>query len=181
MREENKVNWTIEMFSFSTRMREMLTKNFFPYKLIPYELYWFFSGLTCMYLKGAYLKYHGPKKKFLENYLGICNDKTINYRSLTLILGSAYLFLSVFFSSLCLSWKNSWDKKRVLLMFAVLCLLRILLWYLHACCLDGINLGVYCLGLFFDKLCTVFAGNDQICVHKATVWSGLLHWTWNRE
>ena len=64
----NKVNWTIEMLSFSTRMREMLTTNFFPYKLIPYELYWFFSGLTCMYLKGAYLKYsgYGPKKKFLE-------------------------------------------------------------------------------------------------------------------
>ena len=77
MREENKVNWTIEMVSFSTRMREMLTKNFFPYKLIPYELYWFFSGLICMYLKGAYLKYHGPKKKFLENYLGICNVKKL--------------------------------------------------------------------------------------------------------
>ena len=60
-----------------------------------------------MYLKGAYLKYHGPKKKFLENYSGICNDKTINYRSLTLILGSAYLFLSVLFSSLCLSKKHS--------------------------------------------------------------------------
>ena len=141
----------------------------------------FFQVWHACTLKGAYLKYHSPKKKFLENYSGICNDKTINYRSLTLILGSAYLFLSVLFSSLCLSKKHSWDRKRVSLMFAVLCLLRILLWYLHACCLDGIILGVYCLGLFFDKLCTVFAGKDQICVHKATVWSGLLHWTWNRE
>ena len=48
---KDKVNWTIEMLSFSTRMREMLTTNFFLYKLIPYELYWFFSVLTCMYLK----------------------------------------------------------------------------------------------------------------------------------
>ena len=32
---KNKVNWTIEMFSFSTRMREMLTTKFFLYKLIP--------------------------------------------------------------------------------------------------------------------------------------------------
>ena len=73
---KNKVNWTIEMFSFNTRMREMLTTNFFLYKPIPYELYWFFSILTCMYLKGAYLKYSGysPKKKFLEHYSGICND-----------------------------------------------------------------------------------------------------------
>ena len=54
---KNKVNWTIEMFSFSTRIREMLTTNFFLYKLIPYELHWFFSVLTCMYLKGAHLKY----------------------------------------------------------------------------------------------------------------------------
>ena len=64
---KDKVNWTIEMLSFSTRMREMLTTNFFLYKLIPYELYWIFSVLTCMYLKGAHLKYseYNPWKKFL--------------------------------------------------------------------------------------------------------------------
>ena len=66
---KDKVNWTIEMLSFSTHMREMLTTNFFLYKLIPYELYWFFSVLTCMYLKGAHLKYseYNPLKKFLQN------------------------------------------------------------------------------------------------------------------
>ena len=54
---KDKVNWTIEMLSFSTRMH------------IPYELYWFFSALTCMYLKGAHLKYseYNPLKKFLQN------------------------------------------------------------------------------------------------------------------
>ena len=128
-----------------------------------------------MYLKGAYLKYHGPKKKFLENYSGICNDKTINYRSLTLILGSAYLFLSVLFSSLCLS-KNIPEIGNEF----------------HLCSPSFVSSGFFCdiftlavltgsiwaytvLGLFFYKLCTVFAGKDQICVHKATVWSGLLH------
>ena len=37
-----------------------------------------------------------------------------------------------------------------------------------------IDLGVYCLGLFFDKLCATFSGMDQIGVHKTTVWRGLL-------
>ena len=44
---KDKVNWTIEMLSFSTRM----------------------PVLTCMYLKEAHLKYseYNPLKKFLQN------------------------------------------------------------------------------------------------------------------
>ena len=60
------------------------------------------------------------------------------------------------------------------LMFAFLFFLQILLRYHHACCLGLIDLGVNGLGLFFDELCAIFSGMDHICVHKTTVWRGLL-------
>ena len=70
-------------------------------------------------------------------------------------------------------------NERSSLMFAFLFFLQILLRYHHACCLGMIDLGVHCLGLFFNKLCATFSGMDQICVHKATVWRGLLdHKKW---
>ena len=65
-------------------------------------------------------------------------------------------------------------NKQSSLMFAFLFFLQIVLRYHHACCLGMIDLGVLCLGLFFDKLCATFSGMDQICVHKTTVWKGLL-------
>ena len=37
-----------------------------------------------------------------------------------------------------------------------------------------IDLGVHCLGLFFDELYATSSGMNQICVHKTTVWRGLL-------
>ena len=65
-------------------------------------------------------------------------------------------------------------NKQSSLMFAFLFFLQIVLRYHHACCLSMIDLGVLCLGLFFDKLCATFSGMDQICVHKTTVWKRLL-------
>ena len=70
-------------------------------------------------------------------------------------------------------------NKQSSLMFAFLFFLQIVLRYHHACCLGMIDLGVLCLGLFFDKLCATFSGMDKICVHKTTVWKGLLdHKKW---
>ena len=70
-------------------------------------------------------------------------------------------------------------NKQSSLMFAFLFFLQIVLRYHHACCPGMIDLGVLCLGLFFDKLCATFSGMDQICVHKTTVWKGLLdHKKW---